>query len=312
MRCTSPRTVGFKPDGKTISWSQKSFSKEYASFQLPCGKCIECRLDYARQWAVRCVHEAQMHPSNCFVTLTYDEDHLSSPRLNYEDFQLFMKRLRKVQDFPIGYFVTGEYGEKTKRPHWHAILFNYRPRDAVYYRTTENGDKCFTSETLRKIWSKGMVEFGDVTFQSAGYCARYSAKKLIHGKDGEHEFNPISKKSKKNAIGKKWIERYWPDVFTEGRVRLRDGSSCGIPRYYEKWFKENLPEQWFKYVTEVKPRLMFSAETRSEKEKLDYFKNVFSRLEQKGFCSRPLTNNEIRNKIAIKTFEDRLQKYLKL
>ena len=36
--------------------------------------------------------------------------------------------------------VTGEYGEKNKRPHWHVILFNYRPKDATYKytNTTKN------------------------------------------------------------------------------------------------------------------------------------------------------------------------------
>ncbi len=95
MRCLSPRTVGFLHDGVTISWSPKYYSKEYATFQLPCSKCIECRLEYARQWAVRCVHEAKMHPENSFITLTYSDEHLTSEKLQYIDFQLFAKRLRK-------------------------------------------------------------------------------------------------------------------------------------------------------------------------------------------------------------------------
>ena len=123
MRCTSPRKVGFQADGKTISWSPKQYSKEYPSFQLPCGKCIQCRLEYARSWAVRCVHEAKMHEENSFVTLTYSDEHLKNPKLQYSDFQKFMKRLRFVNnDRKIGVFVTGEYGEKNKRPHWHAIF----------------------------------------------------------------------------------------------------------------------------------------------------------------------------------------------
>jgi len=193
LRCTSPRTVGFHADGKTICWSSKKSSKEYASFQLPCGQCLECRLDYARQWAIRCVHEAQMHPRNTFITLTYDEKCLESPVLIYSDFQKFMKKLRKVQDAPMGVFVTGEYGEKTKRPHWHAIIFNWSPTDGVYQYSNDNGDQCYTSETLSKIWGKGRAEYGSVTFKSAGYVARYAAKKLVHGRDKTHAFEPISK-----------------------------------------------------------------------------------------------------------------------
>ena len=62
---------------------------------LPCGRCVGCRLERSRQWAVRCMHEASMHMFNSFVTLTYD-DHLPEYNsLNYKHFQDFMKRLRK-------------------------------------------------------------------------------------------------------------------------------------------------------------------------------------------------------------------------
>ena len=58
---------------------------------LSCGKCIGCRLEYSRQWAVRMYHESQLHDLNCFLTLTYAETGFS---LVPRDFTLFMKRLR--------------------------------------------------------------------------------------------------------------------------------------------------------------------------------------------------------------------------
>lgn len=316
MRCTSPRTVGYMPDGVTISWSEKTSSREYPSFKLPCGKCLECRLEYAREWAVRCIHEAEMHPKNSFITLTYRDSELKSPKLVYSDFQLFMKKLRKLQNDPIGVFVTGEYGEITKRPHWHAILFGFEPSDKVYHRTTDLGDRIFKSKTLDKVWGKNdpetrPTEIGEVTFKSAGYCARYAAKKLVHGKDHEHDFHPISKKSSKNAIGKKWIQKYWPDVFNTGVVRLKDGSTCSIPRYYEKWLKDNFPEQWFRYVTEIKSRKIEEAQVKESKEIFQDSLAVWKRRQQNSFCN-PLTtlqSKKILNKI---TFVERLQKYLKL
>lgn len=308
MRCTRPRTVGFQADGKTIAWSQKQRSKEFASFQLPCGKCIECRLDYSRQWAVRCVHEAQMYENNCFITLTYDDESLRSPYLIYSDFQKFMKKLRKLQDDPIGVFVTGEYGEKTKRPHWHAILFNWRPADCVYKRSNERGDKIYSSLLLDKIWSHGLTEVGDVSIHSAGYCARYAAKKLVHGRDGDHEFDPISKKSNKHAIGKRWLEKYWRDVFNYGHVVLNDGSTCSIPRYYEKWFKENLPDEWLRYVTRTKLKKISQAEARQNKIYSVYLNDVRSRqLHQPN----PLTPNQVREEIINSKFK-LLQAHLKL
>lgn len=300
MRCTRPLTAGFQPDGKTLSFSSKNASSEYASFKLPCGKCIQCRLEYGRQWAVRCIHEAQMHTQNSFITLTYNEENLKSPKLQYEDFQLFMKRLRKTQDAPIGVFVTGEYGDKQKRPHWHACLFNWRPKDATYKYSNDRGDKSYESETLNKLWGKGIAEFGEITFQSAGYVARYAAKKLSHGKDQDHDYHPISKKSSRNAIGKKWLESYHQDVFNYGHIILPDGQRCGIPRYYEKWYKDKHPELYLKYLQDVKyPQI--------EKLKLTEIPD------QIRSWNRPLskTRNQIKEQILETKFKQ-LQEHLKL
>lgn len=308
MRCTSPRTVGFKPDGKTLSWSLKTNSREFCTFQLPCGKCIECRLDYARQWAIRCVHESKMYERNSFITLTYSDQNLKSPKLIYSDFQKFMKKLRKLQNEPIGVFVTGEYGEQTKRPHWHAIIFNWEPNDAKPKYKTSQGHQVYESETLTKIWGHGHAEFGSVTFESAGYCARYAAKKLTHGKDNEHDYEPISKKSSKHAIGKKFLEKFWPDIFTHGKLVLQDGTETSIPRYYEKWLKENQPIFWNHYVTETKQKKIELAHARAEKEHRAWVKNLFLRPAQ---APHPLTLNQVREIITKSKFK-MLQANLKL
>lgn len=336
MRCLSPRTVGFQPDGRTIAWSQKSYSKEFPTFQLPCGKCIECRLEYARSTAVRCVHEAKMHSENSFITLTYDDKNLTSNKLNYLDFQLFIKRLRddrfrsllktngltrkdyvqlpkeerdKLHDpIRIGVLVTGEYGDRLKRPHWHALLFNYRPTDCVYKYSNDRGDRVFESDELTQIWNKGIVDIGDVTFESAGYCARYAAKKLIHGKDGDHDFNPIHKRSSKNAIGKSFIEKYWRDVFSHGYVVLDGNIKVSIPRYYEKWLARNRPEDYLQYIQEVKTRKIQQAESvaerrRGEHERVNSVRDTF----HKGF---QISELDQRKKIIESRFK-RLQSYLK-
>lgn len=281
MRCRSPRTVGFKSDGKTICWSKKEYSKEFATFQLPCGKCLECRLDYARQWAIRCVHEAAMHEKNSFITLTYDPKIKNPTRLDYRDFQLFMKKLRKLTDKKIGFFTTGEYGDETKRPHWHAIIFGWEPPDQKYLYSNDRGDKIYTSQTLDKTWSYGNTQTGAVTFESAGYCARYAAKKLCHGQDQNHDYHPISKKSSKHAIGKAWLEKYWRDAFNTGEIILLHSdntvSRSSIPRYYEKWLKQHQPDAWLKYTTETKLKKMISAQEKSEKELNEYVTESTSR-----------------------------------
>lgn len=309
MRCTSPRSVGFQSDGKTLCWSPKKASKEYAKFQLPCGQCLECRLDYARQWAIRCVHEAKMHEKNSFITLTYSDEHLSSPKLVYSDFQNFMKRLRKTQNDPIGVFVTGEYGEKNKRPHWHACLFNWRPNDGVPKYSNGRGDQIYESPTLSRIWGNGIADYGQVTFLSAGYVARYAAKKLVHGKDQDHDYQPISKKSSKHAIGKKWLEAFWPDVFSRGKMVLRDSEST-IPRYYEKWLKQHHGDAWLYYVTHVKSSIIRRAQQKSEDENRRYFENLWRR-NAIGIRQNPLTKKQVEKIILEQKFK-LLQSHLKL
>jgi len=226
-----------------------------------------------------------------------------------------MKKLRNLQNDPVGVFVTGEYGEQTKRPHWHAILFNFRPDDLKHKYTSDRGDKVYTSETLTKLWTNGNSELGSVTFESAGYCARYAAKKLVHGHDQNHEFHPISRKSNKHAIGKKWLEQNWRDVFNRGELILLkpDGSSArsSIPRYYEKWFKENQPQEWLAYVTQAKLRKSERAQFIADKEKNDWLKNRAERRDRYSLSPEPLTANQRRQKILESKFKQ-LQDHLKL
>lgn len=324
MRCLSPRTVGFKSDGKTLAWSIKQSSKEFAIFQLPCGKCRACRLETARQTAVRCLHEASLHKNNSFITLTYDKEHLGDGRLRYRDFQLFIKKLREeirngTPDYnkekqAISVFVTGEYGDRRKRPHWHAIIFNWQPSDGKNKYTNFRGDKVFSSDNLNSLWSNGVAEYGSVTFESASYCARYAAKKLSHGKDGTHQFNPVSRRSTKHAIGKKWIEKYWKDVFTHGYLVIKAKGKyiqCGIPRYYEKWLKKHHLEEWKHYVTQVKPKVMKEAQEKEEKISLEEKKENFKRAAQMGLDYTPVRSRREAEKIILDQKFDKLQKYVK-
>lgn len=275
MRCLSPRTVSFHADGKTIAWSQKDHSREYAPFKLPCGKCLECRLSYARENAIRCIHEAKMYLDNCFITLTYSDENLKSPRLQYRDFQLFMKKLREefvLYPFQrISYFVTGEYGDKTKRPHWHAILFNWQPRDMETLRRNDRGDVIYSSRTLDRLWGFNDPEvkpneIGSVTLDSAGYVARYASKKLAHGHDGTHAYDPVHKRSTRPGIGKAFFEKYWRDMFNYGYVVLPDGSKAPIPRYYEKLLKAQNPQAYLRYLESVKLPRAYEAELKYDEE----------------------------------------------
>jgi len=323
MKCIRPIKASQNSDGDLV-YNIKKAIPGLVPWEFPCRKCLPCRLNIAREKAIRATHEAKMHEDNIFLTLTYDDAHIGDNKLNYLDFQLFMKRLREkvtrnVTDkelkdkLHIGYMVTGEYGEQTKRQHWHAILFNYHPNDAKLKYQSKTGDLVFTSETLQKLWGKGSIEFGTVTMDSASYVARYAAKKLIHGKDEEHDYHPIHKTSSKHAIGKKWIEKHWKHTFTHGYVVLPNGEKASIPRYYVDWLKKNKEHEYEKYITTVREHSIKKAETKARKEEIEYLTSVMDRMSRwnNGEYTPPITKAKVKLTILNSKFKQ-LQQHLKL
>lgn len=307
MQCIRPIKASFNYKGE-LTFSQKDAERGLVGFAIPCGKCLACRLNRAREKAIRCVHEAQMHENNIFVTLTYADEHLKSSRLQYEDFQLFMKRLRKHTNNKINYMVTGEYGEKTKRPHWHAIIFNWTPTDATPLYTSDRGDQVYESKVIDNLWGLGKTEFGSVTIDSASYVARYSAKKLVHGKDGDHDYEPIHRTSKLTPVGQTWLKKYWKHIFKTGYVVLPNGEKTGIPRYYTDWLKKNHPEEYLCYISEIRSEIQKGAEKKSREEELEYVSQCLS-YRRPGI--RPLTRAKIKDTILKSKFKQ-LQERLKI
>jgi len=307
VQCISPIKAGYDLAGN-ITYNNANFSKETVGFAFPCRKCLPCRLNIAREKAIRAFHEAQCHEDNIFLTLTYNPESLQSPKLIYEDFQLFMKKLRKTTSEKITYMVTGEYGEINKRPHWHALVFNYAPRDSKKKYTTHANEQVYESDFLTRLWGKGIAEYGSLTLESAGYVARYAAKKLVHGNDQDHDYHPIHKTSSKRAIGRSWIEKYYKHAFENGFIVLPNGSRAKIPRYYLDWLKQYKPVEWEKYVTGKKVQIQQAAQLAARKEELDWLANVMT---YKGGCSYPLTRPKVKETILKSKFK-LLQERLKL
>lgn len=313
MRCISPLKASFNSQGDMV-YSSKNAEPGLVPIEFECRRCLPCRLNLAREKAIRCMHEARESNGSMFLTLTYSDDHLESPRLNYRDFQLFMKRLRfHYPEQKINYMVTGEYGEETKRPHWHAIIFNFYPEDAEFYYTSDRGDKLFKSKAIDEIWGKNDPdtrpnEFGEVTIDSANYVARYAAKKLVHGKDEEHDYHPIHKTSSRYGLGRKWIEKYWKQTFSNGYVTLPNGSTSKIPRYYVDWFKKNYPVEYQTYIRGVREDIMQVAETNARKEELIEITNM---MNYKGGAGYPLPRNSVKERVLQSKFK-KLQEFNKL
>lgn len=202
---------------------------------VPCGTCIGCRLERARQWAVRCVHEAKLWEDNCFITLTYDDEHLPpGGSLVPEHFVLFMKRLRFRFGEGIRFFHCGEYGEQLGRPHHHSLVFNFDFPDKVLHAKS-GANSLYTSEILDSLWGFGFASIGACTFESAGYIARYTLKKVVGPSAAVHYANRVPEyltMSRKPGIGRGYIDKYGSEVYRHDSLVI-NGAECKPPRYYD-------------------------------------------------------------------------------
>jgi len=246
MPCFHP-LHGYKSqkNGKWLSENSVGFYHKLEPLTIPCRQCTGCRQEYSRQWAMRIKCEHELLNNSSFITLTYNPENLPKHNtLVKKHFQDFMKRLRKHY-FPqkIRFFHCGEYGEKTNRPHYQAILFNCTFKDAKQLP----GFKLLkTSEILKKIWGKGHTSIGDVTFQSAAYVAGYVQKK-INGKQKEEHYAIIDKTtgeyhgqlqqeystmSRKPGIAGDWFTLYKDDVYPSDNIHI-DGLELRPPKYFD-------------------------------------------------------------------------------
>lgn len=122
--------------------------------------------------------EGYKHDASCFITLTYSDDELPYvetpeghlPSLCRRDVQLFVKRLRKKLSKHFGelgrfrFYICGEYGPQTNRPHYHGILFGV---DAGY------------ADWINRAWSQGMTSVFPATTETMQYVAGYVTKKIV-------------------------------------------------------------------------------------------------------------------------------------
>ena len=276
MPCYYPLRAYQCSDGHIVFYESKRHDT-VKTLNLPCGQCIGCRLERSRQWAIRCMHEAQMHTQNCFITLTYNDDHLPSDRsLHYRDFQLFIKRLRKrYPGRKIRYYMAGEYGENFGRPHFHACLFGIDFDDKKLWKRTSANSMLYTSSDLEILWPFGYSSVGDVTFESAAYVARYIMKKVTGKNAKEHytEIDPESgeittrkpeftKMSLKPGIGYEWYKQYTSDVYPHDYVVIR-GKKVKPPKYYDKKYKIEQPFEFDEllYIREKSAKLHYEDNT---------------------------------------------------
>lgn len=183
--------------------------------RVPCRQCVGCVENYAREWAVRSMCEAEYYDENYFITLTYDDYHLPlDPVLwkrtgeVFDPFEAYdfredglpfgtlcpahmekfkkdlLSRLRdRYGHTGIRFYYSGEYGSSTFRPHYHGLFFNL-PLDKFahegfhVYKVTKNGDILYTHDLISEVWPRGFHTIAALTPETCAYTARYVQKKL--------------------------------------------------------------------------------------------------------------------------------------
>lgn len=249
MPCFTPLKAYYAPGGGVVFDSKKGYGDR--PLELSCGQCRGCRAERARQWAVRCVHEALMHDKNCFVTLTYQPSKLPADlSLDVSHWQKFAKRVRKELG-PFRFFHCGEYGEQNLRPHYHAAIFGLDFREDGIFLRGDGDKRLYVSPRLERLWSYGLCSVGNLDYESAAYVARYVAKKFT-GPLAEAHYLRVDEKtgecwsvrpeyctmSRRPGVGTTWFDRYMSDVYPADEV-IHKGKKHLPPKFYDSKLPED-------------------------------------------------------------------------
>lgn len=257
------------------SWlnCDSSFSSPFANkvvreyVEIPCGKCVQCKLNYSRQWADRCMFELEYYKTNeaWFLTLTYDDDHIMDigsdifpGTLVKEDLSAFMKRLRRQVDYyglgdGVRFYACGEYGSKTFRPHYHVILYGLdliKNDKLEFWNKSKSGFKLWRSPFLEKQWKKGYVIVGQVSWDTCAYTARYVMKKVGGVSSDDYIANGVEPEfvlmSRKPGIGARFFEDHYKEIYENDEVFVKSkdgGRKAKPPKYFDLKYEKLDPER---------------------------------------------------------------------
>ncbi len=245
------------PDGSILS----------SPYLVPCGRCLPCKKSKAAEWSNRLVCESKYHEKSCFLTLTYTQDDVprtydSKGKMHFslrkKDLQDFIKRLRRYLEYnkmpDIRYYAVGEYGSKTYRPHYHAIIFGYFPDDSEIVKYNSKGQHLYHSAVLSKIWKHGEVMIGACSAQTMFYTASYVTGKQLGFNsyawyDAMSIERPFAVMSRRPGIGYQYCIDHKDKILNSEVLSVGiDGelSTFTAPRYFLEQFRLTQPEIYAK------------------------------------------------------------------
>lgn len=269
--CTNPITIYVKKETGLEEVTVK------------CGKCPTCQRERAQQWAIKLINEAKYHKKACFITLTFDNKILlnkNSKAYKYganpsfvfhidnskEYFKKFIKRLRKkYNDKSITFFHVGEYGEKTHRPHHHAIIYGINfDEDRKEMQKSKSGKVQYFSKTLNELWACGRISIQDLNPSNTMYICQYSLKKFKNNELNKR-YKTIMSFSNRSKINIKWARRNYTEI-AKGYLEDSDGKKYKIPKSYLLNFKKSKEKKYKKIYETYEEKLMQRIEGTSQKE----------------------------------------------
>lgn len=210
---------------------------------VPCRKCMGCRIQKRNYYSMLARFESftyyQKNLDSSFVTLTYDDDNLPvNGSLSIDESKKFVKRLREHlfrSDFPtrfiqsfgrqievpdFKYYICGEYGEETFRPHYHIILFGV--------------NTFIASDFVRRAWSKGNITVSALNGARIRYCMKYIDKQFDSDIVPDSSFQvPFSTWSK--GLGQDFIMDNFESVLKNNGIN-NGGVITPLNQYYRRLY----------------------------------------------------------------------------
>jgi hypothetical protein len=281
MACFYP-LKGYVAPGGGITFSRKHSNLGLGQhMDVPCGKCIACLKRKSNEWAIRLYHEACMFRERdlgcSFITLTYNDEkcpigvkpftHAKPMRsLRLGDITRFMKSLRQILEREwdasgIRYYIAGEYGPDTERPHYHGVIFgwSFPDREPLGVRGKSRAN-LYRSRVLDRSWSYEGESLGyhsvgeELNPQSISYVTKYITKIGDFGeKDPNRGRREVERAnmSRMPGLGASWIEKYWQEVYHSDSVIFGE-REVKPPRFYDRYLAKHQPAVWSRVSAERK------------------------------------------------------------
>lgn len=230
-------------------------SKRFIPFSVldcyvPCGMCLNCRVDKQNELTHRCEYEFINYNCGAFVTCTYDDYHISKDlvynssgklqaTLNKSDAINFLKRLRQnisrhlpndiLSNHKFKYLVVGEYGGDGQifdRPHFHFLFFGL--------------DFAYCKKEFEKSWNgNGEIKVLPILNGGITYVLKYLDKQLF-GKlaQNKYEDNGLTRPFQNHSmgLGSKLFQSQIDYAKTHDGCYHWKGKDIPMPMYFKNRF----------------------------------------------------------------------------